>query len=352
MHENTSDLSGQRFRTRLSGEEFFLSDHVVQGRRVLPGVAYLEMARAAVAKSVEEDAGGEVSVRLKDVVWVRPVVVDGAAVELEISLHPESDEEIVYEITSPRAGAEGAEDVLHCQGRAVLGAVEARPVLDIAGLRSGCSDEEVSSDECYARLNRLGLAYGPAQQGMSELHIGRDEAGRPQVLAGLALPSQVQETAAAYVLHPSVLDGALQASVGLEFGGAADSRVFLPFAVEQVRIFGASPARGFAWVRYSAGCAAGDAVRKLDIDVCDEQGLVSVQLCGFSTRAVEGLKPGGTLLLERAWRAQAVAEGSGFAAAQHWVVLCEPEAAAGERRRAGAADSDGAARGAVRHVKE
>ena len=55
LHENTSDLSSQRFRTRLSGEEFFLSDHVVQGRRVLPGVAYLEMAHAAVARSAAAD---------------------------------------------------------------------------------------------------------------------------------------------------------------------------------------------------------------------------------------------------------------------------------------------------------
>ena len=159
---------------------------------------------------------------------------------------------------------------------------------------------------------------------VEQLLVGTDGQGQRQVLAQLALPDCVAEGGG--LCAASERSGCRAAgSVGLEFGGAADSRVFLPFAVEQVRIFGASPARGFAWVRYSAGCAAGDAVRKLDIDVCDEQGLVSVQLCGFSTRAVEeGLKPGGTLLLERAWRAQAVAEGSGFAAAQHWVVLCEP----------------------------
>jgi len=47
LHQNTSDLSEQRFSSTFAGDEFFLADHVIQGRRILPGVAHLEMARAA-----------------------------------------------------------------------------------------------------------------------------------------------------------------------------------------------------------------------------------------------------------------------------------------------------------------
>ena len=48
LHRNTSDLAEQRFTTTLTGREFFLADHRVQGQMILPGVAHLEMARAAV----------------------------------------------------------------------------------------------------------------------------------------------------------------------------------------------------------------------------------------------------------------------------------------------------------------
>ena len=48
LHQNTSDLSEQRFSSTFTGEEFFFEDHVMKGRRVLPGVVCLEMARAAV----------------------------------------------------------------------------------------------------------------------------------------------------------------------------------------------------------------------------------------------------------------------------------------------------------------
>src|SRR5947207_11857724 len=53
LHRNTSDLAEQRYSSTFTGEEFFLADHQVKAdghvdRRMLPGVAYLEMARAAI----------------------------------------------------------------------------------------------------------------------------------------------------------------------------------------------------------------------------------------------------------------------------------------------------------------
>src|SRR5947199_197399 len=77
-----------------------------------------------------------------------------------------------------------------------------------------------------------------------------------------------------YVLHPSLLDAALQASVGLELGQQVAGGLHLPFALDEVEVFAPSPPRGWAWVRYGSGSTAGSAVRKLDIDLCDEQGRV------------------------------------------------------------------------------
>ena len=41
VHRNTSDLNEQRFSSKFTGQEFFLRDHIVQGLKVLPGVAQL-----------------------------------------------------------------------------------------------------------------------------------------------------------------------------------------------------------------------------------------------------------------------------------------------------------------------
>ena len=71
LHRDTSDLTAQRFSARLNGEEAYL--HGVNGARVLPEVAHLEMARAAVAAAAGGDAQDQV--RLEQVEWLQPVVV-------------------------------------------------------------------------------------------------------------------------------------------------------------------------------------------------------------------------------------------------------------------------------------
>src|SRR6185436_20178612 len=56
LHSNTSDLGRQSYASVFTGNEFFLKDHRVQGRLLLPGVAYLEMARAAIAQALRPEA--------------------------------------------------------------------------------------------------------------------------------------------------------------------------------------------------------------------------------------------------------------------------------------------------------
>jgi acyl transferase domain-containing protein len=48
IDRNSSDLSEQRYSTVLTGEAFYLRDHVVRGQRVMPGVVQLEWARLLI----------------------------------------------------------------------------------------------------------------------------------------------------------------------------------------------------------------------------------------------------------------------------------------------------------------
>ncbi|MDP1500833.1 hypothetical protein Q8I51_19620, partial [Bacillus velezensis] len=82
VHENTSDLSRQRFTSVLSGtEDFFYS--VNESSAYLPESAHLEMARVAAGMSV--DTAGA-SVVIKDVEWHAPIMPDGN-VSVNIALY-------------------------------------------------------------------------------------------------------------------------------------------------------------------------------------------------------------------------------------------------------------------------
>ena len=300
LQRNTSDLNGQRYSTTFTGEEFFLTDHQVSGQRVLPGVAYLEMARAAIEEASPERPEASI-LELHHTVWARPVVVSqNTRVEIALS---QDDDRIDYEVYS--------EDGDHCQGSATFSRRPAPARLDLEQLEARMGRGRLEADSVYAACSRMGLAYGPSLRGVTAIHRGSGE-----VLARLRLPSPVAATAGDYVLHPSVMDSALQAAVGLMTDEATAPR--LPFALETLRVL--SPCRGemLAWVRYAPGSDA-----KLDIDLCDERGEVCVQMHGLSSRVLSQQLARASLFATPVWQASAV-EGAGRVEyAEHHVILCE-----------------------------
>ncbi|MEQ1511380.1 MAG: SDR family NAD(P)-dependent oxidoreductase, partial [Lysobacteraceae bacterium] len=322
LHTNVSDLSRQAFRSVLTGEEHFLRDHKVKLRGtdecVLPAVAYLEMARAAVEQAVPADARGAV-LELRNCVWAQPLVVRGAT-PVGIELSGALDGEIEYEIVS----GDGARRKDHCQGRAAY-VPQTTPVqLDVPMLRARMDRGALGADAVYATFEAMGLMYGPAHRAVRHVYQGEG-----QLLAQLELPSCVRAGADQYRMHPSLMDGALQACVGL-MEASGQSR--LPFAVDTVRVLGKCTPSMWVWLRHSPGSRDGDAVTKFDIDLSDEQGTVCVQMCGFSARALgpatatEDASASGVLRAVPQWRAMAedvAQEAAPTVWAERHVVVCE-----------------------------
>ena len=297
LHQNTSDFFEQRFSSTFTGQEFFLADHRVKGQRVLPGVAYLEMARAAVEQAAGALEQGQTGIRLKNVVWARPITLADRPVRVHIGLFPgEGDNgQVAYEIYSdPKTDDE--EPIVHSRGTAVLSPMSGGPpvpTLDLPGLQAQCCQDSLSPHQCYDTFKAMGIDYGPAQQGIEKVFVGpRGD----QVLAKLSLPAPVFYTRDQFVLHPSLMDSALQASIGLlngpgfkiTPGSNIPLKPALPFALQELEIFaGCTPAM-WALVQTNNGSAAGDRVQKLDIDLCNEQGRICVRMKGFSVRVLEG----------------------------------------------------------------
>src|SRR5213080_3551855 len=97
LHRNTSDLSEQRYGSTFTGEEFFLADHQVVGegqrcQKVLPGVAYLEMARAAVEQAWRHRPETSI-LELHNTVWAQPMVVQQKQ-QVSIAVWANEDEQI------------------------------------------------------------------------------------------------------------------------------------------------------------------------------------------------------------------------------------------------------------------
>ncbi|WP_234386658.1 SDR family NAD(P)-dependent oxidoreductase [Streptomyces sp. ERV7] len=277
----------EAYESRFDGSEPFLRDHRVQGGRVLPGAAHLEMARAALARAIGPEHADHV--RLSDVVWLRPALCGREGLDLRVTVRATAEGAYEYAI---HAVDRDGERTLCSQGRAsVTGGAGSRPPL-LAALRAHCAEAVFTADDLYDLYAKVGMEYGPAHRSLAGLGVGTDGEGRPQVLAELRLPAAA-EPVDRYLLHPSIVDGALQATIGLGLTAGARTeqagRPALPFALQGLTAAGATPATAYAWIRHQDGSRPDAPLAKLDVTVLDERGQVCVELTGLSARVLPGV---------------------------------------------------------------
>jgi acyl transferase domain-containing protein/NADPH:quinone reductase-like Zn-dependent oxidoreductase/acyl carrier protein/SAM-dependent methyltransferase len=287
------DVLPTRFLSVLTGREFELADHVVADAPILPGAAQLEMMLAAVAHAPGTEwqrCGGKVLVR--NVTWAHPIVVadEPQAVHVELAWTGAGGCECsIYSF--PRAeghAGDGAGRTLHTQCLVVFsgGDRASDPRLDLRALEARCL-KSVDVARTYETYAHLGIAYGSSFKSLQEIRTGLDEDGEPFALARVALPEHLLGTQGQYLLHPSILDGALQAVCGFAWSADrvrdASPMLMLPFAVEHMQVLGRMPAIAHVYVRRSTGEQSVSAFR-FDVDVCDKRGQVCARIRGFRGR--------------------------------------------------------------------
>jgi acyl transferase domain-containing protein/acyl carrier protein/enoyl-CoA hydratase/carnithine racemase/NAD(P)-dependent dehydrogenase (short-subunit alcohol dehydrogenase family) len=267
LHRNTSGFDRSSFETRLTGDEFALADHHVDGRKVLPGVACLEMARAAA-----DLAGGlqAPAFAIGNVVWSRPILVgDRQAVTVETALERGESSEIRFTIGTTGDRFEESDDrkALVPNASGILQPLTlSRPEqADLEALKSR-STGTLESQICYDWLRASGVDHGPAFRALSKVM----RLGGGEVLAQIRLPRRLLPSLEFMPLHPVLLDAAIQAWVAT--GSEAPAGAAVPFACGTIEVHGQCETQMWAHVRLKSGQAANAPVRKLDIDLLDKNG--------------------------------------------------------------------------------
>ena len=261
MSNAVKDYPTGIFTSVLTGHEAFLADHVIQGRKILPGMAYLEMARAAVALSAT--ITDEQIIVLSDSVFIQPMIVQGDCA-VETRIYPGAPGEFGVEV----ATSQGVHFQSNAQVRPRLEEGERLVPLDLPALEARCTGETLTGAQVYAEFRRLGVNYGPTHRGVESLRLGKDCAVATLFLQGAA--GQGMD------LHPGLLDSVNQCGfilTGLEEG------IRVPFIARSVRIFGPLPEKARVWMTSTE--------KGIDYTVTDEKGEVRVVITGFVNRKLD-----------------------------------------------------------------
>ncbi|ARF53633.1 hypothetical protein B1H19_05070 [Streptomyces gilvosporeus] len=262
-----SDGEGLLFTSRLSLQTHpWLAGHVVMGSVLLPGTAFAELALRAA-----DEAGCD---RVDELTLAAPLVLpEHGGVQLQLRVGP-ADESGRRTLTA-RSRAEGDGDrpwVQHATGvlAEAAGRSTAEPGHDFhAESWPPAEATPVELADLYPDFAARGFDYGPHFQGLQAAWRRGDE-----VFAEVALPADAEGDAAAYGLHPALLDAALHV---VAFNGV--DRGVVPFSWENVALH----ATGASAVRVRVVRHSGDTV---SVDVADTTGEPVASLGTLVLRAV------------------------------------------------------------------
>ncbi|MEU0163829.1 polyketide synthase dehydratase domain-containing protein, partial [Streptomyces sp. NPDC006261] len=252
---------GALFTGRLSVRSHpWLADHAVMGRVLLPGTALLELAFRA---------GDEVGCdRIEELTLAAPLVLpESGAVQVQVRVGAADDaSRRSITVHSRPDGDDERSWTQHATGLIAAGSGTRWAEDFDATVWPPAHAEELEADGCYDRFAALGFAYGPVFRGLRAAWRRDDE-----IFAEVTLPEGVQADAAAFGLHPALLDSALHASLLADDGeqGAAG----LPFSWEGVSLHATgattlrvriAPVEGRNAVSLAAADASGEPVASVD----------------------------------------------------------------------------------------
>ncbi|GHI04296.1 hypothetical protein AQI88_26025 [Streptomyces cellostaticus] len=140
------------FRARIDPEHTYLREHLVRGRRVLPGVACLEMAVRGAAQLSPDTR----TFAIRDAAWLRPVSGDEPLDELFVAFRSAPGATTVdYTVTNRGALCGMGTLLLERQDRAAAVGLDVRDEI-CANTRSHLTRRDI-----YEEFSNMGIDYGP-----------------------------------------------------------------------------------------------------------------------------------------------------------------------------------------------
>jgi acyl transferase domain-containing protein len=259
----------------LSDNEFYSLEHTVNEEKIFPGAGFLEIA------GISGNIAGEQKVcKIQDIVWIQPLSFQKGSQMIQTFLKPNGNV-TEYQITSLD---DENERIIHSEGRLFFQNGRNQSVVEknisIKMLKAQCSKPQDGS-YYYDLFKKAGINYGPAFQTIQEFYINHSYA-----LSKLKIANHLNADFDQFILHPSILDGALQTVAGL-IGGMKPTTPYLPFAIDEVEIIRPIPHTCYAYVEFADAEKQVQAdIKKFNIQLLNEGGDVMVKLKNFYVRAL------------------------------------------------------------------
>lgn len=268
-HNENIDLSSE-YTVTLTGNEYFLRDHIIQGHKVLPGVVHMSIVCEAVKSLINKNVSG-----FEKICYLDAVVADETII-LRCSLESVSDDRVKFRIYS-------SSDKTHCQGIAVIGNKKTADInIDIDTVRSSMN-KYLSGNEFYDMYKKGSFNAVRTFQCLDNIRYNDSE-----IFASLKI---ADEGAAHFydndqIFFPAFYDSALQSTAVLTgyFGNNRDE--YIPFLFEKVNLYASLPEESYVYIKRMA---VYNEEQIFNVYIVDRFGNVVVSFEGYHARRFRNL---------------------------------------------------------------
>jgi len=240
-----------------------LQEHQVAGRPVLPGTAYIEIARAAMA-ALHPGAAVEICA----LSFEEAMVFEGQSarmVRTELKRTPEG-----YDFLVRSRGPLDEHWVDHARAR--VGIFEGSLPAALPLPAGGWQDGEIPQAQA--------IAFGARWR-----NIGRMRLDERSAFAEIALPESFEGDLADYASHPALTDMAATFGLHLIDAGERRKNLFVPLSIERIRLVAPVPRRSISRVQLKG--EPQNRFAAFDVSLHTPDGLPIATFEGFSLRGVQ-----------------------------------------------------------------
>ncbi|GAA4462941.1 hypothetical protein GCM10023189_40280 [Nibrella saemangeumensis] len=255
-----ASLPGSSYSIVLTGRESFLEDHVINEKKILPGMACV----AFVCHAYEQRYGMQPNT-LSDITWLHPVLFDeDRPLRLDFSFEVKN-EKIQALCTSVGEG----EQRTHFMATMSRCALTPEPAVSLDIVKSG---NKRSLEACYSLLAGKGICYGKTFRVIKKLWMQNGDAVAHMV--GTA-PAGIKDAI-------PFLDGALQTVALQQLITRPDKGLSIPYNIDRIRIY--KMLSHNCLVHVKAPLRSGQ-LEKTDVLLTDEAGEVLISIQGSTARS-------------------------------------------------------------------
>lgn len=258
---------------KFNGNEYFLSDHIINDNKVLPGVGYFELLVDTLIKNDVINLDKD-QLKIKEIKWIKPFIFSDKNNHIKVSISNLSSDTFSFEMFNYQVESKQ----IYCSGFGSILKNNSSKIMDLSNYNKSII-RKFDSHECYDIFKENGINYGEAFRTINSIKVNDTT-----VIVDLEVTKTCQEIVKSTYLPIGILDGALQGVLGaIDINN--EKCLLLPFSIDEVNIYAKCESSMKALLTRSNIESATKDV-KYDVQISNLDGELLIEMKGYYPKRI------------------------------------------------------------------